>query len=237
MKHTLAVILAVLTLGMSVPALAQQSVQAQVAPPTASPVNVSKVYAQVNHQVFWMTCVNFTNTTAKTMRAIEFAFTFVDAFDTPLTTHRADRVGSFAPGVLIEGPDNFTDVGTTGNERKMENCWKVAQVVGSLSKITVQVKKVRYADGTIWEAPVGDTEVFTGTYMTDTTGPDHPDKLKCPMGMVSLVLGWDEWMRRAHENGRSGDLAKSCMGRWYREHQETPPWESAPAPASSSTPH
>src|ERR1700680_1290780 len=128
---------------------------ASIASASEEPIQVTNSFTYAYDQTHWATCVSFKNATDKLIVAVQFKFTYVDAFDTPIQTNRGDRVGEFAPGVLIEGaksPDQLPGPGIGGDNIRQhsENCWEVLIVAGSLSKITTEVQKVRYADGTIW---------------------------------------------------------------------------------------
>jgi hypothetical protein len=168
--------------------------------------------------------------TAKPMTAIQFRFTYVDAFDTALTTFRADRVGMFTPGVLIEGPENGQITGGGNVDQKIQNCWNVTRVVGSLSKVNAEVVKVRYSDGTIWVAP-DSHPVFTGYYMGGGNGfVDPPQDLACRAIAFGLKTKWSWWEHYAHGNSK----LEACVMDWEKEHGNLRGWPPAHVDAQPS---
>lgn len=199
----------------------------------SSPVTVSKFYTNVSNRISWLTCLSFTNASTKEIRAIQFGFTYLDAFDTPLTTLRGDRVGSFAPDILIEGPDNANDVGSTGNVQKGDNCWSTLMVVGSLSSVNVQVLKVRYADGSIWVAP-SITSDASAKYMRDNDPANH--EVDPPNTLTCNFLGPMKWL--LIEKNHNPKLEK-CVMNWEKTHGNIHGWPPAyetPSPNPSPTP-
>jgi len=95
---------AIMVLGLAVPAYGD-----------GSPIAISKTFIVTTNQnsVTWVTCLNFTNMDSRTVQAIQFKFTYKDAFDEAVGRFKADRVGEFGPGILIEGPDNESDYMTS----------------------------------------------------------------------------------------------------------------------------
>lgn len=239
MKQLVTALLTVAIMSLPWGAVAQTSIPVQMTtpPPQSNPVIVNRLFTAVRDRVYWVSCLNFTNNTPRTITAVQFKFTYLDAFETPIHTFRADRVGSFAPGTLIEGPENADIIGAGNVAQKSANCWVVAQVVGSLSKVTAEVVKVRYSDGTIYVAPA-EHPIFTGTYMfPDLSGIDHPDKLRCKTGIIVIDAPWDKVAAQANQTATNNKVARTCMGAWYHEHGMTPPWETAAAsPAPTPTP-
>lgn len=189
---------------------------------TGTPVAVSKVFIVTSNaqSVTWTTCLSFTNETKSTMRAVRFGFVYKDAFGGAAATFHADRVGEFAPGVLIEGPDNASDYLTTGNSRKAQNCFSYPTVVGSISSVDVQILKVRYGDGTVWTNPAPAT-VFSGNFITNIGDGTHPARVMC--GFLSEP--WD--FAVAH--------APKCIQRYYEWKAKQDAAASA-SPSPSATP-
>ena len=170
------VLLCVISLGTLI---LGSAANADESPNADSPVAVSNILVGSDaDKITWATCISFTNKTQRVIEAVKFEFDFQDAFDTTVGKYDGDRVGQFAPGVLIEGPDSF-DVSGFGNVvQKAPNCWVYPQHIASLSSVKVRVLKVRYGDGTIW---VNDnpTSVFVGKYMADTGNSPHPTYIMC----------------------------------------------------------
>ena len=216
------------------PAFAQQSVPVAPQPPASAPVTISRLYTQVNNRVVWTTCLNFTNATSKAMTAIQFKLTYVDAFDTPLTTFRADRVGEFSPGVLIEGPENGQITGGGNVDQKIQNCWQVPMVVGSLSAVNAEVAKVRYNDGTIWVAPANGNPVYSGRYMSGIGFVEPPKEISCPGLMFGSKMKW-WWIE---QYGHGNKKVEPCIIAWEKEHGNLQGWPPAQptSPEPSPTP-
>jgi hypothetical protein len=190
-----------------------------------TPVTVSKIFTfEADNHLTWVNCLSFTNNTAKSITAIKFRFSFYDAFDTLVDTVTADRVGDFAPGVLIEGPDNQGDFLTTGNSRKAENCWNHVATIGSVSAVKVDVLKVRYGDGTI--VTLDNPATFTGQYMGALSDRPHPDKIQCRM------MRWP-WKPFSEEMDRGNKLFAKCYAMWLHDNGYDNP---SPSPSPSPTP-
>ena len=201
------------------------------------PIRVTSSFTYAYDRTNWATCVSFKNLTDKTIVAVQFKFTYVDAFDTTIQTNRGDRVGEFAPGVLIEGatsPGQLPGPGIGGGniQQHSENCWEVLIVAGSLSKITTEVQKVRYADGTIWVNP-GLPTVFTAQYMA--SGPytidawPHPKNVPC--GIVNWP--WESSAKAQIARGNSGII--KCYNKWLAKNGYGP-YVPGTAPIMLATP-
>ena len=199
------------------------------------PVSISKLYTQVKtHPAgspptsggqFWYSCLDFTNSSAKNITAIQFKLTYIDAFDTPITSFRADRVGQFTPGVLIQGP---TSIGDVNNPNQLNNCWSVVVGVGSLSKVTAEVAKVRYSDGSIWVAPA-DQPVFAEVYMSGGGGfVDPPSTIVCFPGRLRLQWSFVE------QNASKPKII-GCVQDWERQNGNLAGWPTPPPISSSAT--
>jgi hypothetical protein len=198
-----------------------------------NPIIVTRLFTAVRNRVDWFSCVSFKNNSARPVVAIQFKFTYLDAFDTPINTFRGDRVGDFAPGVLIEGPENADIVGGGNVTQKSANCWEVPQMVGSLSQITVEVVKVRYSGGEIWVAPA-DHSVFSARYMASGGSyVDPPSEIHC--GMLNLKWWWFEKYGKT-----ASQKVHNCVYAWEREHGLIAGWEPpdtvAPLPQMSAAP-
>ena len=203
-----------------------------------NPIVVTRLFTAVRNRVDWFSCLSFKNNTQQNITAIQFRFTYIDAFDTPINSFRADRVGDFAPGVLVEGPENADIVGGGNITQKSANCWEVPQIVGSLSKVTVEVQKVRFTTGTIWNAP-NDHPVFTANYMGSGSAGDidHPATVRCQAGMLVVNSDWNRLtvLGGTDERGApKNKIARTCLERWYHDHDMTAPWER-PSPSPMTT--
>jgi hypothetical protein len=215
------------------PAYAQQTLPGNAVPAESdsgtSPVSISRFFTANNGAATWASCIDFTNVMQRRMTAIQFKFTYWDAFDSPITTFRADRVGDFAPGVLVQGPQNINETGQGNINQKVPNCWTITAGVGSLSKVTAEVVKIRYGDGEIWVAPAGGA-VFTGTYMGGGAGfVDPPRRIQC--GMFSFAW-WAVEQSHTHK-------MEECVKRWESANGNIAGWptaEPSPTPAASASP-
>jgi hypothetical protein len=159
--------------------LLSSSASADEVTTSKEPIQVVGSFTFPNDPTHWETCVTFKNVTAQAVIAVQFSFTYVDAFDTTIQTNRGDHVGQFAPGVLIDS----------------SNCWFVQIAPGSLSKIITVVQKVRYQDGTIW-VNSDNPQAFTTVYMGFRG--DHPDTIRCHDqnyggGLIGMIkMNWDD---------------------------------------------
>jgi len=220
------------------PATSAQQAVPTTATGSESPVTISRMFTEQapKRHYEWASCVSFTNASNRSIRAIQFQFTYYDAFDTPITTFRGDRVGDFAPGVLIEGPENADIVGGGNVDQKVQNCWVIGQLVGSLEKVTAEVLKVRFANGDIWVAPP-DHAVFTATYMGGGGGSfvEPPATLRCRMGILGVIT--------VHWDAMNQDIAKrnarivACVKDWERDNGDIRGWPTPdPSPSPTSVP-
>lgn len=203
--------------------------QAQSSPaptPNVSPVSVSKTFIVTTNtkSVSWVTCLSFTNETQQTMQAIQFGFTYKDAFDTTVGSFHGDRVGEFSPGVLIEGPDNAGDYMTTGNSRKAQNCFTYPMVVGSIASVEVSILKVRYGDGIIWTNP-SPTTVFSSNYMALLQ--EHPARLGCKGIRFGLTEPWWYVQQQLDKGNR---YWQNCYKTWLNANQLQPTSSPSPPP-------
>ncbi|MBV8283041.1 MAG: hypothetical protein JO029_09290 [Candidatus Eremiobacteraeota bacterium] len=96
----------------------------------------------------YVNCINFTNTSDRTIVAVNFVFSHVDVFGDPQGKVMVSRTGTFSPNVPIEGPTP-----NVITERTKKNCWREAIESFSLGTATVRVTNVRFADGTEWTNP------------------------------------------------------------------------------------
>lgn len=142
-----------------------------------SPVLVTAMAVQQAGDA-WTSCVSFTNVSARVIRAVQFQLTFYDAFDEALTSFRPDRVGEFAAGAVV-----FPGYPDGDNTRPPDGCWDAAVVAGSVTRVSVEVMKARFADGEIYDASSDpDRAVYAGHYVG--AYEDHPAKIKCAFGFT-----------------------------------------------------
>jgi hypothetical protein len=91
-----------------------------------------------------VSCISFKNVSDKTLVAVEFVFSYIDAFNKPIAHYKGDIEGIFSPGVLIKG--ETPDYAATARS----NCWKSHVVFATASRVDTDVAQVLYRDGTVW---------------------------------------------------------------------------------------
>lgn len=113
------------------------------------PVHVISANAYRQDLVNWE-CVTFVNTTSKTISRVRIRFHYFDASNADVGSDRLDRKGSFAPGVLIEGPT----YGAAAALKQIENCARFRFPREGIETDVVSVESVEFADGTTWTSEV-----------------------------------------------------------------------------------
>jgi hypothetical protein len=93
-------------------------------------------------------CVTFWNRSLKTVASISFSFTHFDAAGELKLIQQFDRLGAFAPGVVVEGPRqpkpiSFADPMALRNCRLFAWSWKAGA-----NRVTIT--SVDFDDGTTW---------------------------------------------------------------------------------------
>ena len=116
-------------------------------------IKIKKLFTVMDSN-WWTSCVTFENTTNRDISSIQFEFAAFDDFNEKVGRFHGDRRGDFSPGVVIEGPDNASDFGTTGNRQKAMNCWHSTTILGSVSRIEASVGKIRFSDGELVTSPM-----------------------------------------------------------------------------------
>jgi hypothetical protein len=106
-----------------------------------APITVDGCVVQINQDM--VAVPEFTNTSDRTIDAVELKILIFDAFDTRIDTERVQKAGTFSPGVgirvkrLFGTPIDYSDLDTSSNA----------------AKTTCSVDKVRFDDGSLWTAP------------------------------------------------------------------------------------
>jgi hypothetical protein len=201
---------------------------AQTGPPTddASPVSVSHILvAHDADGVTWATCLSFTNDTNRMIQAIKFGFDFQDAFDSTVGSYSGDRVGEFAPGVPIDGPESLEIAGFGNIVQKSQNCWVYPQHIASLSSVVVTVLRIRYGDGAIW---VNDNPkaIFKASYLASLDGP-HPKYIYCK-GWLQVKYDF----LAAHPDSQCWKDYQADHARWLQSRQSP---GASPSPLATAT--
>lgn len=189
------------------------------------PITVSNVLvAHDTDGVTWATCLSFTNNKKQMIQAVKFGFNFQDAFETTVGTYNGDRVGEFAPGVTIDGPESLDIAGFGNIVQKSQNCWIYPQHIASLSNVIVTVLKVRYGDGTIW---VNDNPIaaFKASYLPTLDGP-HPKYIYCK-GWLQVKYDFVA----QHPDSPCWKDYQADHAKWLREHASP-----SPSPSPVATP-
>lgn len=128
-------------------------------PPAAaqtSPIAISDPFVVAWHRDEMLACMTFTNTSNKTIQAVRFGLVTVER--SVLGEHTqsgyVDRLGSFAPGVAIHGPQRlFGSIVQT--KETLRNCWEtdLPSAAGAPMELQINVLKAVYADGSVWLNP------------------------------------------------------------------------------------
>jgi hypothetical protein len=96
-------------------------------------------------------CVTFWNRSPQTVTAIRFAFTYFDAAGKVKYFEPFFRLGSFAPGVVVEGVRRGNAIKGTNDLQPQSNCRKFGWL-GDAAVNRVAVTAVEFAGGATWPA-------------------------------------------------------------------------------------
>lgn len=101
-------------------------------------------------------CVSFKDTGAVAATRVVFAFELLDSSGDRIATLPLDRRGTFSPGVGIYSWESLHDMEQGGGHRGYgDNCARVDRELAALPLLqarhaTFQIKRVEFADGTVW---------------------------------------------------------------------------------------
>jgi hypothetical protein len=104
-------------------------------------------------------CVSFKNVDARTATRVLFEFVLLNGNGEEVGSLQLDRKGTFSTGIDIEGYRTLSAwSGGGGNRGYGDNCTELKSNMAALPILTARyatyaVKRVEYADGTIWSAP------------------------------------------------------------------------------------
>jgi hypothetical protein len=105
-------------------------------------------------------CVSFTNQNPKTIREVDFDFTFIDRYDRSLQTMALRRVGLVAQNGTVDAPHDLTPPAKV--LREASNCVMMGHVKPNAAPIpsliraaalAYGVRRVVFEDGTVWQRP------------------------------------------------------------------------------------
>jgi hypothetical protein len=111
-----------------------------------------------------LTCMTFTNTSEKTIRAIRFGLSALQQGPQAGVggTVYLDRVGTFSPGVAIKPPTKF--LGSVNRDSPaLQNCFTTFPAKVD-TVLEIGVVKVWYVDGTSWDNPYPSRALATVNY-------------------------------------------------------------------------
>lgn len=149
-----------------------QTIDSPVQVDTNAPVAITFHTRAVNDDgKTFKQCISFRNLAPKTATAISFHFEFFGLFNNRIEGFRPDRVGSFAPGILIEGPNPGQ---LFVSDETAKNCWNFATMSAILSNEKISVLAVRYDDGTVWSAGQPFVNAFTSGGVRLAANPGQP---------------------------------------------------------------
>lgn len=98
-------------------------------------------------------CVTFRNRSPKTVTAIRFAFTYLDAAGKVKRVEPFLRLGSFAPAVVVEGVRRGKPFKATDDPEPQKNC-RDFDWTGDPAENRIAVTAVQFADGATWPARI-----------------------------------------------------------------------------------
>ena len=118
-----------------------------------APVRITNAFSfgsGVSHQE----CVSWVNRSTKTMVAIRFVFTYVDASGVIRGVDPFDRRGSFPAGVANEGLSSMDQVQSPLRYRHLwDNCRGYTFPREGIAVNRLSIERVDFEDGTSWVAP------------------------------------------------------------------------------------
>lgn len=145
--------------------------------PNAVPIDITELFvSRVGND--YMNCLTFKNVSVIPIQAIDFVFSYLDAFGRT-TQSENERDGTFSPNAIIQGPTKLA--WSSWNKDNKQNCWTLDNVASPLlTSVSVSVGKVTYANGTTWTNPNSTTS--SATEQIDVT------ELGLPKDMQTVAL-------------------------------------------------
>jgi hypothetical protein len=128
----------------------------QPAVPESAPVAISDLFVVPWHHDELLACMSFTNTSQQTIQAVRFGLINIEKNVLGENSSRGyvDRLGSFAPGIAIRGPQRIFGTIVQTNET-LRNCWETDRpsAAGAPMELQINILKAVYADGAVWINP------------------------------------------------------------------------------------
>jgi hypothetical protein len=119
----------------------------------SAPIRITNAFSfgsgVVHHE-----CVSWINRSTKTVVAIRFVFTYVDASGVIRGTDPFDRRGSFPAGVANEGLSSMSQVDSPLRYRHLwDNCRGYTFPREGIAVNRLSIERVDFDDGTSWTVP------------------------------------------------------------------------------------
>ena len=149
---TLAAIVAILA---SAPASAKDAAFAFAPDPSlrTAPIRITNAFSY-GSGIIHSECVSWINRSPKTVVAIRFVFTYVDASGVIRGVDPFDRRGSFPPGVANEGLSSVDQAQSPLRYRHLwDNCRGYTFPREGIAINRISIERVDFEDGTSWLAP------------------------------------------------------------------------------------
>ena len=119
----------------------------------AAPVRITGAFSfgsGVDHHE----CVSWINRSTKTVVAIRFVFTYIDAAGVIRGVDPFDRRGSFPPGVANEGLSTIEQVQSPLRYRHLwDNCRGYMSPREGIAVNRLSIERIDFEDGTSWQPP------------------------------------------------------------------------------------